>query len=251
MTSKQRHAIAEQGRTPRRLRHILGFELRDKLYTRSIRLCLVISIAAHAALLFLGGRYIDEPAPFKIIGYEGPLQLLPELSILEQQAALQEQRESREGGGMRMISYETIEQKAEVELAAAKQKDKEVDLESRFKQSSMRMLARSLPQPRSDALVLRKLIKPRYPAISLARGVEGRVILKIYITEEGKVENAVVISSNVDEHCERAAIEAALQCEFKPYEPSGKPESLWARFPVRFELAEYLLSAQPREISKK
>jgi TonB family protein len=248
---KQPHAAGNQDRPPQRVRHILGFELRDKLYAKYIRLCLIGSLITHASVIFLGGRYVDEPVPFKIIGYEGSMQLLPELSILEEQEAQRERRESIRGGGMRWVSYETTEEKARIKEAIAKEQDKRIDLESRFRQASMRTLAKSPAQPRSSTLVIRKLVKPRYPAVSLSMGVEGKVVLKIHIAEDGRVEDAIVVSSEVDRHCERAAVEAALQCEFKPLLSGGKPTAIWARFPVRFVLADYLLSAQPRDVTRE
>ena len=75
-------------RRPRkRLSAILGFEQREASFARTLRLCLAISIASHALTFLVVGRYVEEPAPFNLIGYEGPTMIMTEISILEEREA--------------------------------------------------------------------------------------------------------------------------------------------------------------------
>jgi len=251
MSSSSGKILPRKSHGSGRLAQALGFEARDKLYARTLKLCLAGSVAAHAFLFFVGGRYIEEPTPFRIIGYEGRLVMLPELSILEERQALIEQRESLAKRGMKVVSFETEEPRPTIKEAFIERRREEEKrrLEERLRQARMRMVARSLAQPRSDALVVRKLVKPVYPAISVANGIEGRVVLNIRIGKTGKVLEAEVVSSEVDQFCEQAAIAAALKCEFKPIMRNGKPVAFWARFPVRFDLSDYFISAR-RKVNK-
>jgi len=80
-----------------------------------------------------------------------------------------------------------------------------------------------------------KLFKPIYPEIARQAGVEGMVILKIQIDEEGKVVNAIVLQG-LGAGCDEAAIAAAMQCRFTPAMQRDKPVKVWISYPVRFRL---------------
>jgi len=69
-----------------------------------------------------------------------------------------------------------------------------------------------------------KVIKkatPRYPADAKAAGVSGAVNVRVWISEEGKVIKAEVVSGH--QLLREAAVEAAKQWVFSPTEKSGVP----------------------------
>ena len=58
--------------------------------------------------------------------------------------------------------------------------------------------------------------EPDYPTIALQRGLEGYVIVQFDVTEEGTVENPVVLEAKPPGIFDRSAIRAALKFKYKP-----------------------------------
>jgi TonB family protein len=77
-------------------------------------------------------------------------------------------------------------------------------------------------------------VKPRYPAMSRARGEEGTVLLHALVTREGRVARTVVVRSvsAFDEE----AVRAVEQWRFEPAKLGGTPLAVWVAIPVRFSL---------------
>lgn len=65
--------------------------------------------------------------------------------------------------------------------------------------------------------------EPDYPTIALQRGIEGYVIVQFDVTEEGAVENPVVLEAKPPSIFDRSAIRAALKFKYKPKILNGQP----------------------------
>lgn len=66
-------------------------------------------------------------------------------------------------------------------------------------------------------------VQPKYPRTPLQRGIEGYVIVQFTVTENGTVEDPVVVESDPPGMFDRAAINAALKFKYKPRVIDGKP----------------------------
>ena len=88
----------------------------------------------------------------------------------------------------------------------------------------------------SRAPVLVTMAKPKYPEIAYSSGVEGDVVLLVYVDERGNVRNAVVQSSPGLPALEKAAKEAAYECKFKPAEQQGVAVGVWYSLVMEFQL---------------
>jgi protein TonB len=77
---------------------------------------------------------------------------------------------------------------------------------------------------------------PKYPDLAREAGIEGTVAVKVLVTEEGKVIDAVVLSSDVTPAMERAAVEAAKKCRFKPAKQRTVPVKAHVMIPFQFQL---------------
>ncbi len=84
--------------------------------------------------------------------------------------------------------------------------------------------------------VLIKYVSPRYPDLARQAGIEGTVLLRVLVGEDGKVENVSVIQSDVTPAMERAAIKAVKQFLFKPAKQRTVPVKANMAIPVRFKL---------------
>jgi len=80
-----------------------------------------------------------------------------------------------------------------------------------------------------------KQVKPTYPDLALRAGLEGNVIVKVWVDKEGKVRKVVVLKSDAPIF-EEAALEAARQYVFTPAVMQKGPVSVWVSIPFRFRL---------------
>ena len=80
-----------------------------------------------------------------------------------------------------------------------------------------------------------KKVEPKYPEIALRAGLEGNVFLKVWVTKEGKVREAVIIKSDA-EIFNQAAKDAAVQWVFTPAVMQKGPVAVWVSIPFRFRL---------------
>jgi TonB family protein len=76
---------------------------------------------------------------------------------------------------------------------------------------------------------------PQYPDVALRIGVEGNVIVKALVNEEGRVKRAMQMRST-DEMFTQAAIDAAMKWTFTPALMNGHPVRVWVSIPFRFRL---------------
>jgi TonB family protein len=88
----------------------------------------------------------------------------------------------------------------------------------------------------SKAPALVKMVKPKYPEIAYGSGVEGDVILLVYVDERGSVRNAIVQASPGLPAMDEAAKEAAYECRFEPAEQQGVPVGVWYSLVMEFRL---------------
>jgi protein TonB len=82
-----------------------------------------------------------------------------------------------------------------------------------------------------------KKVEPKYPELAMRAGLEGKVIVKIWVDKEGKVKQVVVLKSDAEIFNE-PAIEAAKQFVFTPAYMNNGPVAVWVSFPFRFKLTD-------------
>ncbi len=80
-----------------------------------------------------------------------------------------------------------------------------------------------------------KKVEPKYPEIALRAGLEGNVFLKVWVTKEGKVREAVIIKSDAEIFNQNAK-DAAIQWVFTPAVMQKGPVAVWVSIPFRFRL---------------
>jgi protein TonB len=78
---------------------------------------------------------------------------------------------------------------------------------------------------------------PTYPPVSRRFGEQGRVLLRVLVSENGLAENVQLDSSSGYEKLDRAAIEAVKKWSFVPAKRSNQPVSAYVLVPVKFSLS--------------
>lgn len=79
-------------------------------------------------------------------------------------------------------------------------------------------------------------VKPRYPESARRQGVEGTALLKMRITEHGRVEDVQVERSTGHPDLDQAALEAVRRWRFEPARQRGEPVAVVVTLPVEFRL---------------
>jgi protein TonB len=79
---------------------------------------------------------------------------------------------------------------------------------------------------------------PPYPRAELQRGVQGTVILRIAVDEQGRVLQVDIEQSSGHRRLDRAAQQqVARHWRFKPALRDGRPVAGWVRVPIEFSLS--------------
>ncbi len=80
--------------------------------------------------------------------------------------------------------------------------------------------------------------KPRYPESARRDGKEGRVLLRVLVSEEGRTASVEVNRSSGIESLDQAALEAIKRWRFSPARLGDRPVESWVRIPIDFRLTD-------------
>ncbi len=84
-------------------------------------------------------------------------------------------------------------------------------------------------------LLTEYLVEPEYPEFAKKAEIEGQVLLKFLVNEEGRVTDIKVVKS-LNELLDAAAIKAVSKWRYSPARQRDKPVKVWVVQPVRFQL---------------
>jgi len=99
------------------------------------------------------------------------------------------------------------------------------------------------PAPNLDPAVLiskPKLISkmdPGYPPDAVKNNIEGKVNLKLLITNEGDVAKTVIVSSSGSSILDSAAVKHTRILKFIPAEENGKSKSVWVLMIFKYQIS--------------
>ncbi|MDM7916062.1 MAG: energy transducer TonB [Candidatus Eisenbacteria bacterium] len=82
--------------------------------------------------------------------------------------------------------------------------------------------------------VLISLSAPVYPDIARSAGIEGLVLVRALVAEDGQVHEAIVVEGS--EMLEDAAVDAVRRAVFRPALQQHRPVAVWVEVPLRFTL---------------
>ena len=78
--------------------------------------------------------------------------------------------------------------------------------------------------------------QPDYPPIAKRMGEQGRVMLRVLVSDRGRPEKVDVQTSSGFARLDEAARQAALRAMFKPHLENGKPVAVYALIPINFAI---------------
>ena len=77
---------------------------------------------------------------------------------------------------------------------------------------------------------------PDYPPMSRRIGEEGRVLMKVLVTEEGSAAHVEIEKTSGSERLDKAAMAAVIQWRFIPAKKNNQPLSAYVLVPIKFAL---------------
>lgn len=92
-----------------------------------------------------------------------------------------------------------------------------------------------IEQPSSNAAYLNNP-SPGYPPLSRRMGEEGKVVLRVLISADGKPEKIEIHKSSGYERLDRHAQDTVQRWRFVPGKRNGVPEAMWNLVPINFVL---------------
>lgn len=88
-----------------------------------------------------------------------------------------------------------------------------------------------------------KIQKADYPIEAEDKGLQGRVVVNLTVSETGDVENVEVVSG--DPVLARSAVDAAKKWKFKPFIKNGKPIQVKTKIPFDFAFSDKITDKKP------
>lgn len=213
----------------------------DRKMNKRLAVCLPIGLLVIASLL-IGLDRMQVVEKIFLVGYEGPVFLIPEITIIDD-SSLKSDKYSEESHAMMvknvLLENEEPEEPETAEAVRSEQRTKKLEKVLTDDIQELDFI-RSYPKhadiPYSEEYVILKMVKPAYPLDALTKGLEGYILVEVYVNEEGSVARAYIRSSYGPKSFESSTLEAVNQFLFKPNIEKGKRVPFWISFLVRFEL---------------
>ena len=85
------------------------------------------------------------------------------------------------------------------------------------------------PQPFSS-------IRPVYPEIAQEAGIEGTVVVQVFVDKKGRVQDTLVLKGIPNTGLDEAAVTAIKKTRFRPAKQRERAVGVWISIPVNFRL---------------
>ena len=79
-------------------------------------------------------------------------------------------------------------------------------------------------------------IRPKYPLFAMNAGIEGKVIVQVFVDKNGRVTETSIMKGVPHSGLNGAAIKAIKSTKFKPAKQKGKAVGVWISIPIIFRL---------------
>jgi protein TonB len=211
---------------------------REASYRRRIGVIIPVAAGLILVAFLLSGRFEYQEVS-RFVGWRGPIELLPEITVEPDVATPQvlpaaASPEVRETVALDVADHPAVE----AELP---------DLEP----NPPRPLVRASPQAEtlepeaaparpevsySETYVILHMVKPTYPPRELADGIEGNVTVELLVDERGRVVEATVLSALGPVSFQESTLEAVREFRFQPATEDGKPITMRIKFLVKFRI---------------
>jgi TonB family protein len=236
-----------------RRRAVRRSERHESEYRRHIAGATLASVAVHVALaitlLELGRDPVSLVDPRLHLGYRGPTRILPELEVLEPnsvQSYFSQRRQPGRQAAVEVVVREKIDPDPGPEPVPRPRPPEPRPRDIPTDPAAEPEIVQAAPALHrelsfSEDFVILKLVKPIYPEYELSRGIRARILVAVWVTPDGEVENEQVQEAQVDPPTassvgfELATLEAVRQWKVKPPVLAAHTQGIWLTIPIRFD----------------
>ena len=211
---------------------------RDRMYRKKLLYIAPVSLLIIFSL-FVTSDYMPYEELDKRLGWKGPMRILPEITILPSTDPLESFLEERKLKTMTSIVLNVLDETGPSEGGSKKKKkiekeEREIPPEDGLDLIHTRPMHSDVPY--SEDYIILKMVHPDYPAEELINGIEGEVTLELLVNEEGKVENAWILSVIGPKSFEESSLKAVRQFIFQTPVHDGKRTPMSIRFQINFKI---------------
>jgi len=90
--------------------------------------------------------------------------------------------------------------------------------------------------PYDDPPVPLTPIRPKYPEIAQEAGIEGTVVVQVFVDDRGRVKDTVILKGIPNTGLDEAATSAIRKVRFRPAKQRERAVGVWISIPVNFRL---------------
>ena len=90
--------------------------------------------------------------------------------------------------------------------------------------------------PYDDPPVPLTPIRPKYPEIAQEAGIEGTVVVQVFVDDKGRVKDTVILKGILNTGLNEAASTAIRAVRFRPARQRERAVGVWISIPVNFRL---------------
>lgn len=212
----------------------------DSSYRRRILAIVPLVLLLIATLVFVSRR-VTPGEIYRYVGWRGELELMPEITIVPDDPA-PDAAPAEDGTPPReTIVLDLAERDGEFEanppLIEPDREERVAPLLDDFSPVPSEQVPERRAVSYSDRYVILKMVKPKYPALELAQGIEGNVTVELFVNEKGLVDHAGVVGALGPVAFQDSALEAARQFVFQPpTDGKGRPTTMWVKFLIKFRV---------------
>jgi len=90
--------------------------------------------------------------------------------------------------------------------------------------------------PYDDPPVPLRPIRPKYPEIAQEAGIEGTVVVQVFVDAKGRVKETIILKGIPNTGLDEAASDAIRKVRFRPAKQRERAVGVWISIPVNFRL---------------
>ena len=90
--------------------------------------------------------------------------------------------------------------------------------------------------PYDDPPVPLSPIRPKYPEIAQEAGIEGTVVVQVFVDDKGRVKETIILKGIPNTGLDEAAADAIRNVRFRPAKQRERAVGVWISIPVNFRL---------------
>jgi protein TonB len=217
---------------------------RERVYLRRITWSTTAAVLFHLAMVISVASFRESMPLMRRSGYRGEIRLLPEISVLREEAGIASEAQARGeapgGTGFRVVNLRV----GDLEVPRRTPTEALVEeMNPTLGDDPVNRPSTSLPQPSGQEIVIEHMVEPIYPQSAIEQGIEGVATFGIRVEATGEVRQAWLVQSEVSGECNLEAQRAVLQWRFAPYIVDGRAVPFLKYYRFRFRLTDALRDA--------